>query len=80
MQVWKFGLPQKKDGSCVHLKKDMSCSIYDNRPETCRVKDFGLKGDQLKKHYVNTTKACHLLIDKMKLNSKYKIDIKNYDK
>lgn len=25
------------DGSCLHLKSDMTCNIYESRPEICKV-------------------------------------------
>ena len=31
-------MPTKKDGSCVYLKEDR-CSIYEDRPDICRIND-----------------------------------------
>jgi Fe-S-cluster containining protein len=34
-------LPLKPDGSCMNLRADNSCAIYEVRPEICRVRgDF----------------------------------------
>src|SRR5262245_20807129 len=32
----KYTLLKQPDGSCVHLDGERRCSIYDDRPETCR--------------------------------------------
>ena len=60
------------------------CSIYENRPLLCRVHKLGKhlnkdKDGDLKDWYIENTKACHLLIDNLGLDDKYKIDIKEYD-
>ena len=34
----KANLKSKSDGRCIHLTYDNMCSIYDKRPEICRVK------------------------------------------
>ena len=80
----KFGLPDNGNGVCANLNKDNSCSVYEDRPLVCRTKDMGrfLKKDvdgDFKDWYVKNTKLCHLLIDTLGLDSKYKIDIKEYD-
>ena len=77
-------LPDRGDGVCANLNKDNSCSVYENRPLICKVKDLGkhLKQDvdgNLKQWYVSNTLSCHKLINEAGLNSKYKIDIKEYD-
>ena len=76
----KYDLPLKKDGmTCAHLV-DNRCSIYNDRPDCCRV-DKGVKDSGLtkKEYYVETTKICNKLIDNEGLNDKYKIDIKEYN-
>ena len=32
----RYALRRLSDGSCVHLDGNRRCSIYDDRPETCR--------------------------------------------
>ena len=77
----KLGLPDRGDGACGYLNKDNTCSVYDSRPEVCRVDVMAAKSHLSKKdYYVESTKACHTLIDKLGLESKYKVDIKDYDK
>ena len=78
------GLPDRGDGACAYLDANDLCSIYEDRPLICRVSDFGktIKKDKdgdLKDWYIESTKACHLLIDELGLDDKYKIDIKEYD-
>ena len=80
------GMPNRGDGACIYLTKDNLCSVYDKRPLECRVKDSALiikkqnKDFSIKEYYKANTKACHQLIDEQGLDSKYKIDIKEYDK
>ena len=78
-------LPDRGDGVCANLNEDNSCSIYDNRPLICRTKDLGmhLKKDvngSLKHWFIYNTVHCHKMIDVDGLDSKYKIDIKEYTK
>lgn len=35
-----FPEPVNEDGSCVHLKEDNTCAIYETRPLICRVDEF----------------------------------------
>ncbi len=80
-----LGLPHNGDGICAYLDRDNNmCSIYEERPEICRVekiyeKYFRKKGIKKKDFYIATTKACYDLIDKEKLDKKYKIDIAKYN-
>ena len=73
------------NGICIYLNQDdNTCSIYENRPLLCRVHKLGKylnkdKDGDLKDWYIENTKACHLLIDNLGLDDKYKIDIKEYD-
>ena len=75
-----YGLPIKEDGSCAHLKDNL-CSIYETRPDVCNSNKFpGKKPFQSKKQYfIKSTLICHELIDAEGLDSKYKIDIKEYN-
>ncbi len=65
-------VPDRGDGSCVHLNDDNQCNIYETRPSFCRVKDKGIE------HYKLNTLVCHELIDLLNLDEKYKIDISEY--
>ena len=73
-------LPHKKDGSCIHLV-DNKCSIYDSRPDICRVDKmmYNDKGLSRKEYYIESTKACHQIIDLMGMDKSYKIDIDEYE-
>tara|TARA_R100000234_G_scaffold5206_1_gene3809 strand:+ start:309 stop:602 length:294 start_codon:yes stop_codon:yes gene_type:complete len=75
-----YGLPIKKDGSCANLIGDI-CSIYDKRPDICRVDKMNHKRpfQSRKSYYIEATKGCHKLIDEEGLDKDYKIDIKNYN-
>ena len=78
-------VPSKKDGSCVYLNKENKCDIYEDRPEFCNVKRMYEKRikNGLKMTYKDYCKMsnliCNEMIDKLKINKKYKIDIKEYD-
>tara|TARA_Y100000401_G_scaffold71657_1_gene57711 strand:+ start:68 stop:364 length:297 start_codon:yes stop_codon:yes gene_type:complete len=76
----KLGLPVKKDGSCGHLVGN-KCSIYETRPDICRVDKLHFKKmfQSRKDYYIETTKECHKLIDEQGLDESYKVDLKEYD-
>ena len=78
-----FGLPDRGDGACANLTKDNQCSIYETRPDICRVNKVykWVKKDITKKQfYIENTKMCHQLIDKFNLDESYKINIKEYER
>jgi Fe-S-cluster containining protein len=74
------------DGGCKHLDDDMSCEIYEDRPDFCRVGYSYKKGLidteklSLKDYHKMNTRFCHILIDELGLDEKFKIDIEEYDK
>ena len=80
-----LGLPHSGDGICAYLDRDNNtCSIYEERPEICRVekiyeKYFKKLKTSKKDFYIQNTIICHYLIDKENLDEKYKIDIKEYN-
>jgi hypothetical protein len=76
----KYDLPLKKDGmTCAYLKDNL-CSIYETRPDCCRVYKGAEYSDLTKKeYYIETTKICHKLIDNEGLDKKFKINIKEYN-
>ena len=82
----KTGLmPSKEDGSCVYLNGENQCDIYEDRPEICNVRQMYRNRTQkgLKMSYrdycIESTKACHKIIEEMGLSKRYKIDIREYD-
>tara|TARA_R100000234_G_scaffold52390_1_gene31455 strand:- start:211 stop:471 length:261 start_codon:yes stop_codon:yes gene_type:complete len=82
MEAGKLGLPSKDGLRCIYLSEDNKCSIYDNRPDICRTENVyeHFKHKLTKKeYYIQSTKMCHKLIDKHKLNSSYKISLKEYE-
>ena len=79
-----LGLPHNGDGVCLNLDKQTNkCSIYEDRPEICRVDrmfENHFKSKMSKKEFfILNTKACHELIDKEKLDESFKIDTKDYN-
>jgi uncharacterized protein len=82
--VTGLDLPQDKHGVCLNLdKKTNKCSIYDSRPEICRVnvmyKKYFKHKMSKKDFYILNTKACHNLIDKENLSDEFKVDINKYN-
>ena len=83
--VSHLDLPQDKNGICDHLDQESNlCTIYDNRPDICRVdtlyENYFKKFKMSKKEfYIRNTSVCHDLIDKENLDKKYKIDIAKYN-
>ena len=78
-----FGLPDRNDGACGHLSVDNKCKIYDKRPDICRVdKMYKIRNTtkSRKEYYIENTKMCHKLIDKLKLDKSYKIELKEYER
>jgi len=80
-------MPQRADGACLYLTEDNLCSIYDTRPEICNVKtmynkklDEGTipKDTTAREYYMISTVYCHEMIDSLKLDDKYKIDLADY--
>jgi len=78
-----FGLPDRGDGACGNLNENNQCSIYETRPDICRVdKMYEIRNPTIsrKEYYVENTKTCHKLIDKFKLDESYKIELKEYER
>ena len=60
--VAEHGLEEKEDGSCINLQDDLSCGIYEDRPDVCRTPE-GTPHDLL-------IKACKYLEKEMIKNRK----------
>tara|TARA_R100000278_G_scaffold122065_1_gene107364 strand:- start:834 stop:1121 length:288 start_codon:yes stop_codon:yes gene_type:complete len=74
-------LPNRGDGACLYLDENNKCSIYEDRPDICRVKVMHKVNNpemSKKEYYIKTTKACHQIIDLLKLDKKYKIPTNSY--
>ena len=73
-------MPARKDGSCIYLNKDNTCSIYSKRPDICKInkayKIFNFHKNLSKKQYYKlTAEQCNKFIDEDGLDSRYKIDV-----
>ena len=71
----EHNLPVRDDGSCGYFV-DNKCSIYDDRPDYCRVDKMGFNDAGLDRveYYKESNKACNKLIDYLGLDEKFKID------
>jgi Fe-S-cluster containining protein len=83
--ISKLGLPHNGDGVCSYLNRETNkCSIYETRPDICRVdkmfENYFKPKMSKKEFYKINTKACHTLIDKDGLDESFKIDIEEYDR
>ena len=68
-------LPDRGDGACSFLDEENKCSIYEDRPDVCRVDVMHkINNPELskKEYFIKSTKACHKIIDLLKINTKYK--------
>ena len=81
-------MPSKEDGSCVYLNGENQCDIYEDRPEHCSVKSMFTKKKKqesipkdisYKQYCIHSTKICHVMIDSLGLDERYKVDIREYD-
>ena len=75
-------LPDRGDGACSFLDEENKCSIYEDRPDVCRVDVMHkINNPELskKEYFIKSTKACHKIIDLLKINIKYKIPLKDYE-
>lgn len=82
-------MPQNpQTGACIHLTSDMKCSIYDTRPDICRIDKMyeinsgSIDGIEMsrKEFYKLNTMACHRMIDEEGMDERWKIKIGDYDK
>lgn len=80
----KLGLmPQREDGACLYLGQDNLCTIYETRPEICRVDKMyeKYKFKISKKDYFKlNSEFCNLMIEEESLSKDYLIDISLYDR
>lgn len=71
-----FPYKAKDDGSCEMLTADNKCSIYDTRPEVCRVdKMIEKAGMDKERAYKMTAELCNLWIDEAGLPESFKVKI-----
>jgi len=80
MEGAKYGLPIKSDGSCANLVGNL-CSIYEDRPDICRVDKMMFNENKLsrKDYYKKASENCNVLIDELGIDPKYKTNIEDYD-
>lgn len=81
-----FPEPLNPDGSCVHLQTDMTCGIYESRPNICRVNtgyiQLTISGQismGLIDFYKENNKMCNKWIQEAKLPDSFLIDLNRYD-
>lgn len=79
---WLGLMPTREDGACLYLNEDNSCSIYETRPEVCRVESMWeiRKSELTKKEYFKRNNHfCNEWIKEDGLGKEFLIDISKYD-
>jgi uncharacterized protein len=74
----ELSFPYKWDetGRCEKLQNDNRCSVYENRPLLCRVKDIGnFFGADEKEWILVNSLACNAMMDEDNIDLKYRIKI-----
>jgi Fe-S-cluster containining protein len=80
----KLGLmPQREDGACIYLTKDNKCSIYETRPDVCRVNKMAEKNRHLLglttiEYYKMNNEICNKWIKEDGMDDSYLINIGSY--
>jgi Fe-S-cluster containining protein len=72
--LYSVGIKLKEDGSCEHLNKDNLCSIYNNRPEFCKVGYSKPNDMSFKDFYLLNAKVCNILMDTDNIPVELRID------
>lgn len=77
-------MPQREDGACIHLTQDNKCSIYETRPEICRVdKMYERYKDTLKidkkSYFKFANECCNAMMKGAGISEEYYINISSYD-
>lgn len=76
-RAYRIGMPLRKDVStCIYLGSDNRCTIYDHRPEICKV-DYQLTKKKMTRLelYRAISKKCNEMIREDGMDEKYLIDI-----
>lgn len=65
-----------EDGSCKFLNEDNSCSIYETRPEICRIeemqKESGIHKDA---YFADSAKACNQIQEHFEVPVKFRVKL-----
>ena len=75
-EKYKFPYDAKENGECEKLN-DNKCSVYENRPDICRI-DKQQTTMSKKEYYLHTAKKCNDFIKEDRMGEKFLIDEKQY--
>src|SRR3989304_3649866 len=78
-EKWNFPYDVKENGECEKLI-DKKCSVYENRPDICRIDKMMQQTTTInkKEYYYATTKKCNDFIKEDRMGEKFLIDEKQY--
>lgn len=71
-------LPTKEDGSCAHLVEGEGCSIYEDRPDLCRIdKTHEMVAPEMTRgeFYEHSAKLCNQLVRQAGLGDEFLVRI-----
>jgi Fe-S-cluster containining protein len=67
------GWPLREDGACAHLSNENLCTIYETRPDICRVGATTLLGLTPPEYYALTAKRCGEMQESLGLDVRYRV-------
>lgn len=80
-EVKKIGFPYNvnEKGHCEKLDENNRCTVYEKRPDICRIDKQQEKSEMTKKEYFfANAKICNQWIIEDKMNDSFKINEKQY--
>lgn len=62
-------MPSREDGACLYLGEDNLCTIYDKRPEICRI------GEDEDHWWQDNADACNRLQELFQIDKSYRVKL-----
>jgi hypothetical protein len=80
-EIKKTGFPYNvnEKGHCEKLNENNKCTVYENRPDICRIdKKYGISEMTQKEYYLANAKLCNKWMEEDKIDERFKINEKQY--
>ena len=80
-ELKKNGFPYNvnEKGHCEKLDENNRCTVYNDRPDYCRIDThIDKEGKTEKEYYLETAKICNTWMVEDKMNENYKVDETQY--